>query len=118
MLSQIELRGIHYHISESTESFIKEKFSKFDYLKHLIVDGTIRIIKETNLFKIEVDIHLRHNRAIHFETKHELLYPAIETMGHKLKQILSDEHKKNKDHKSHGNNKTHHSGLNDIPVEG
>ena len=113
MLEQIKLHGIHYHISNSTKEFIQEKLSKFDYLKDYIVDGDIRIIKESHKFKIETDMNIkRHHKKIHFETEHELLYPAIENMTHKLKKNLSDEHEKFTHHKRH-HNKGHHNGFNE-----
>ncbi len=113
MLEQIQLHGIHYHLGDTTREFIQEKLSKFDYLKGFIVSGDIRIIKESHQFKIEADINTkRHHKKIHCETEHELLYPAIENLVHKLKKILSDEHEKVTHHKEH-HNKKHHNGFND-----
>ncbi len=114
MLDQIQLQGIHYHISDSTKEYIHEKLSKFDHLHDLIIDGKIRILKESSGFKVEIDLHLKQHQIVHHETEDHLLYPAIENAIHKLKKILSNKHMKAVDHKDRKNS-SHHAGLNDPP---
>lgn len=101
MLDQIVIQGIHYHLSENTMQFIREKLEKLSYLDERIVDGTLRIIHEKNEYKAEVDIHFNHGARIHLQVTHEQLYPAVEDLLHKLKKTALEEKEKIKDYHNH-----------------
>ena len=101
MLDQIKVLGVHYHVSETTLEFIGEKLDKLSYLKDRIVDGTLRIIHEKNSFKVEIDIHFNHGKRIHLHSTRDQLYPAIETLIHKLRKTAADEKQKLKDYHNH-----------------
>ncbi len=101
MLEQIVIQGVHYHLSETTMEFIREKLEKLSYLHERIVDGTLRIIHEKNEYKAEVDIHFNHGARIHLHVSHEQLYPAVKNLIHKLKKSAAEEKEKIKDYHSH-----------------
>lgn len=107
MLEQITILGVHYHLSENTSNFIKEKLEKLSYLNEMIVDGTLRIIHEKNEYKAEIDIHFNHGKILHLEVVHEQLYPAIENLMHKIKKMAAEEKEKVKDYHNHHVNHRH-----------
>lgn len=101
MLEQIKILTVHYTLSDTTKTFIEEKLTKLDYLKKIVSDGTIRIIRDNEHYKVEADIHLKNKHRTHIEETNEQLYPAIENLIHTLKHTLSIEHKKITSHKNH-----------------
>ncbi len=101
MLEQIGIQGVHYHVSEKTTQFIREKLEKLAYLQDRIVDGMLRIIHEKKEYKVEVGIHFTHGAHVHLQVINEQLYPAIENLIHKLKKTASEEKEKTKDYHNH-----------------
>ncbi|MDA3832316.1 MAG: HPF/RaiA family ribosome-associated protein [Spirochaetales bacterium] len=42
----LEIRGVHYNISDTTQEFIEKKLERIDFAKDYIVDLSVLIIKE------------------------------------------------------------------------
>lgn len=100
-MNQISIQGIHYHLSETTEAYIREKLEKFSYLSDRIVDGILRVIHEKDQYTVEIDVHFNYGTKLHLHAAHSQLYPAVENLMDKLKVAASDEKKKIKDYHNH-----------------
>lgn len=95
----LEIRGVHYHISEATHDFIEKKLHRLDFAKEYIVDLTITVTKESHGYKVDGKAHFRWGVVVVVEEEAHELYGAIEIMLDKLEQAVRKEKKKKIDKK-------------------
>lgn len=118
MIKQIKIESVHYELSDATKTFIEEKLTKLDYLNKIITDGFIRVVRDSEKYKIEADLHLQNKQRIYIKNTDDKLYPAIENLVHKLKHKLSEVHKKMTSHKKpHHKETLHHKIIDQHPTE-
>jgi len=80
----VNVKGVHYHVSDTTKEFIDKKLVRLDYVKEMIVDLPLTIIKEKKGYRVECDIHFRWGSYNHIHTEDFDLYPAIEKLFDKI----------------------------------
>lgn len=94
----LNLKGVHYNISDRTKEFIEDKISHLDPFKDLIVNLDVTITKEKNEYRVESNVHFKWHKTIHLHESDKELYPAIENLMHKMDATVSKEKEKVKDH--------------------
>lgn len=94
----IELKGIHYDISESTRDFIIKKLQKVDFAKNLITDLLLTITKEKKAYKIDCTINFRWAYSAHLSADGIKLYEGIEKLIDKIEAKVHKEKDKIKEH--------------------
>jgi|GEM_PF-218133 len=95
----LEIRGVHYHVSETTHDFIEKKLHRLDFAKEYIVDLTVTINKESHGYKVDGKAHFRWGVVVVVEEEAHELYGAIEIMIDKLEKSVRKEKKKKIDKK-------------------
>lgn len=94
----LDIRGIHYNISDTTREFIDKKLERIDFAKDYVIDLSIIIIKEPHGYKVEGKVHFQWSKTkVLSETDYEL-YEAIEIFVDKLEHVIRKEKGKVKEH--------------------
>ncbi|OHD14726.1 MAG: ribosomal subunit interface protein [Spirochaetes bacterium GWB1_48_6] len=94
----MDIKGVHYEVSDRTRDFITEKMKHISPFKDLVVRQDVTITKEKSGFTVESNIHLKTGTDIHVHEDDLELYPAIERLVDKLELKVSKEKDKIKDH--------------------
>lgn len=94
----LNLKGVHYNISDRTKEFIEDKLSHMDPFKDMIVNLDVTITKEKTEYRVESNVHFKWHKTIHLHENAMELYPAIENLIHKMDAAISKEKEKVKDH--------------------
>ncbi len=111
MAEKIQIEAIHYHLSDSTKTFIRGELSKLSYLDNYIVDGILRVVREKHSYRVTIDLHFNFGKRIHLHTDNNKLYSAIEDLMHIAKNC-AEEKKKLKDYHKHHSHNTRHTENN------
>ncbi len=94
----LDIRGIHYNISETTHEFLNKKLERIDFAKDYVIDLSILVVKEPHGYKIEGKVHFQWSKTkVLSETGYEL-YEAIEIFVDKLERVIRKEKGKVKEH--------------------
>lgn len=94
----LDIRGIHYNVSDTTTEFINKKLERIDFAKDYVIDLSILIIKEPHGYTVEGKVHFQWSKTkVLTETSHEL-YEAIEIFVDKLERVIRREKEKVKSH--------------------
>jgi putative sigma-54 modulation protein len=94
----IEIKGIHYDISQTTEDFINKKLKRLDHVKDLMVDLLLTVTHEKKEFKVDATVNFRWGLSAHISVSSIDLYPGIENLIDKLDQKATKEKEKIQEH--------------------
>lgn len=94
----MDIKGVHYDVSDRTREFITEKMKHILPFKDLVVRQDVTITKDKNGFAVESNVHLKTGTDIHVSETDLELYPAIERLVDKLELKVAKEKDKIKDH--------------------
>ena len=95
----LEIRGIHYNVSDTTKEFFEKKLHRIEFAAHYLVDLLITVHKEPHKsYRIEAKVHFQWGttKIVHADA-HEL-YEAIEYFVDKLEDIIRKAKGKVQDH--------------------
>lgn len=90
----LELKGIHYNISDATTDFIDKKLQRISFAKDHIVDLLITVTKEKQGYKVEGNVHFRWGKSAHIGVESYELYEGIELFVDKLELKVRKEKSK------------------------
>jgi len=105
----LDIKGVHYDITDVTRGFIQEKIGKVKYADEHIVDLLFTLTKQPKDWKAEVNVHLRWGTHIHLEEIAFNLHEALEKLIDRLDAQVSKEKAKVQDH--------HHDRVHQEPQE-
>lgn len=95
----VNVKGVHYYVSDNTNEYIDKRLEKLEFAKDLIVDLSIVITKESKgFFTVEANIHFRWNQTSHMKVEERELFKAIDELVDKLQIKVSKEKEKIKQH--------------------
>ncbi len=94
----LEIKGIHYELSERTVEQIEKKVKKIEFAKDMIVDLFFKIEREKSEYIIDVNINFRWGLSHHIKVSNHDLYDAIDVVIDKLKQKIIKEKEKVQEH--------------------
>lgn len=95
----LEIRGIHYNVSDTTKEFFDKKLERIDFAKDYIMDLSITVHKEPHQsYKIESKVHFQWGKTKMVGAEGHELYEAIEYYVDKLETLIRREKGKIKDH--------------------
>lgn len=94
----LEIKGIHYEVTENTTEQIEKKVKKLDFASDMIVDLLFRIERDKGLYIISVNINFRWGLSHHIKVEHHDLYDGIDKMMDKIKNKVAKEKEKLQDH--------------------
>lgn len=96
---ELMIKGVHYHVSDTTKDFINKKMEKI--VKHAGEDITsleLSIVQEKD-FLVESHVNMKWGSVVHVNERDKELYPAIEKMIKRLDYALIQD--KEKHHNNH-----------------
>jgi len=95
---KVEIKGIHLEITERIRSYLDAKMPRLDFAKDLIVDLTVSLTKEKNLFKAEATANFRWGASKHIGVSNFDLNQGIDELFDKLDAIVEKEKSRVKEH--------------------
>ncbi|MFP4365149.1 MAG: ribosome hibernation-promoting factor, HPF/YfiA family [Spirochaetia bacterium] len=95
----IDIRGVHFDITDATREYIDKKLERIDYAEDLIIDFLLVFTKETKgLFTAECTLNFRWGKSAHLKVESYDLYEAIDKLFDKTEMKISKEKKKIQEH--------------------
>ncbi|MGM0431084.1 MAG: ribosome hibernation-promoting factor, HPF/YfiA family [Spirochaetota bacterium] len=94
----LDIRGVHYNISDTTQAFLEKKLERIDFAKDYIVDLSILIVKEPEGYKVEGKVHFKWSKTKMVTETDPELYQSIELFIDKLERVIRKEKEKVKEH--------------------
>lgn len=94
----VDVKAVHYNLSDNTREFINKKVEKLEYLDELIIDFALTVTKQKNDYRVDAHVHYRWNKDVHFHTEERELYKAIELLIDKVIISATKEKEKIKEH--------------------
>jgi len=94
----IEVRGVHYLITDRDKSYINKKLHRIDYIKDNIIDIIFTIAKEKKGFKVEVTINFKWRKQAHLHVNDFDLFEGIDKLFNKMEVKISREKGKVQEH--------------------
>ena len=81
---EVQIKGVHYSISDTLRENIEKKLARLDYVKDHIVHFYFTIVKDSKDYKVEADIHFNWGKTSHVEVHDDNLYQAIDDLFDKI----------------------------------
>ncbi|RKX93364.1 MAG: ribosome-associated translation inhibitor RaiA [Spirochaetes bacterium] len=94
----LEVKGVHYNISDATMEFLEKKLERISFAKDNIVDLLITVTKEKQGYSVEGNVHFRWGKSAHLGVECHELYEGIEVFIDKLDLKVRKEKSKIKSH--------------------
>jgi len=94
----LEIKGVHYDVSETTKDYFDKKIERFAFARDYIIDLLFTITREKNAYKIEANINFRWGTSSHVRVDTFELYKGIEIIFDKIENKLLKEKEKIQEH--------------------
>ena len=96
----LEIRGIHYNVSDTTREFFDKKLKKLSFAQQYIHDLTITVTRENvgQGFKLDGKVHFSWGPIKMVSTDCYELYEGIELLVDKLEALARKEKGKIQEH--------------------
>ncbi len=96
----LEIKGIHYNVSETTREFFDKKLQKIAFAEKYIQNMTITVSKEHvgQGYKLEAKIHFSWGLIKMLSTECYELYEGIELLIDKIDSLVRKEKGKIQEH--------------------
>ncbi|MCL2480357.1 MAG: HPF/RaiA family ribosome-associated protein [Spirochaetaceae bacterium] len=94
----LEIKGIHYAVTERTTEQIEKKVKKLDFASDMIVDMLFRIERDKGIYAISTNINFRWGLSHHIKVENHDLYDGIDAIIEKIRNKVSKEKEKIQDH--------------------
>jgi len=94
----LEIKGIHYEVSENTIEQIEKKVKKLEFAADMIVDLLFKVEKDKSGYIITVDINFRWGLSHHIKVTNHDLYDGIDIIIEKLRNKVAKEKEKIQNH--------------------
>lgn len=90
----LEVKGVHYNISDTSLEFINKKLERINFAREHIVDLLITVTKEKQGYRVEGNVHFRWGKSAHLGVESHELYEGIELFVDKLELKVRKEKSK------------------------
>ncbi len=94
----LEIKGIHYEVSERTVEQIEKKVKKLEFAGDMVVDLLFRLEKDKTGYIINSDINFRWGLSHHIKVTDYDLYDGIDKIIEKLKNKITKEKERIQSH--------------------
>ena len=91
---RIDIKGVHYHVTEVTRDFLTTKLEKINYAQDYIVDLLFTLTKDNNEWIAEVNANFRWGVNAHLREETFNLHESIEKLINKLEAKVRKEKEK------------------------
>ena len=93
----LEIKGIHYEVTERTIEQIEKKAKKIEFASDMIMDLPFRIEREKGVYIISVNIVFRWGLNHFIKVENHDLYDGIDQMMDKIRLKVAKEKEKIQD---------------------
>ena len=90
----IDVRSVHFDLSEQSKQYLNLKIGRIDYAKDMIVDLLFVFTKDAGQFRLEVTANFRWGKQAHIVETSADLNPGIDVLIDKLDQKVVKEKEK------------------------
>jgi len=94
----LEIKGIHYEVTERTAEQIEKKVKKLDFAADKIIDLLFRIERDNAIYVISTNINFRWGLSHRIRVKNHDLYDGIDKIIEKIRNKVSKEKEKIQEH--------------------
>ncbi len=94
----LQIKGIHYDVSERTIEHIEKKVKKLEFAKDMILDLLFKIERDKSGYIVNTDVDFRWGLSHHIKVSNHDLYDAIDSVVDKLKHKIAKEKEKIQEH--------------------
>ena len=94
----LEIKGIHYEVTERTIEHIEKKVKKLEFAGDMIVDLLFKMERDKSGYVITVDINFRWGLSHHIKVTDHDLYDGLDKIIEKLKNKVAKEKEKIQSH--------------------
>ena len=94
----VDIRGVHYDISDNTREHVEKKLKRLSYAEDLIVDLLFTISHDKNGYVIEATINFKWGKSAHIKVDTFDLFKGIDNLFNKLDNKIAKEKEKIQDH--------------------
>lgn len=95
---QVEVRGVHYNVTENTREHINKHLEKLTKSEDYIVDFHVTIKNENNMYSVLCDVHFRWGDRAHIAEDDFELFKAIDALFEKVLRKIKKEKEKVRRH--------------------
>ncbi|RKX80249.1 MAG: ribosome-associated translation inhibitor RaiA [Spirochaetes bacterium] len=97
-MDNIEIKGVHFNVSDDAKEYIHKKLHRIDYASDLIVDLLFTLTKEKKGYTLVANINFRWGYSTHIEVKNFDLFEGIDKLMDKLELKVTKEKEKIQEH--------------------
>ena len=90
----IDVRSVHFDLSEQSREYLNTKISRIDYAKDMIVDLLFVFTKDARRFRLEVTANFRWGKQAHIIVTSPELNVGIDVLTDKLDHKIVKEKEK------------------------
>jgi len=91
----VELKGIHYDVSDNTKEYIDKKLRRLKHVEELIIDLHLSLSREKKgYYIVSSDVHFRWGQNSHLKVEDRDLYKAIDLCFDKVEAKSTKEKEK------------------------
>jgi putative sigma-54 modulation protein len=95
---KLELKGVHYDITQKNRDYIDKKMRRLSYADDLVVDLLLSITRDSREYKIEVNINFRWGTTGHIRVDNFNVRKGIDQLFDKLDNKIKKEKDKIQSH--------------------
>lgn len=93
----VNIKGVHYEISDKVREKLETKLKRLSYAEDLIVTLDFTITREKQ-YSLETNIHFRWGQSNHIKVETFDIWKGVDTLIDKLEQKVSKEKEKVQHH--------------------
>ena len=91
----VDLKGVHYDVTEKTKEYIDKKLRRLKHVEELIVDLHLTLSREKKgYYIVSSDVHFRWGQNSHVKVEDRDLYKAIDLCFDKVEVKSTKEKEK------------------------
>lgn len=94
----VDIRGVHYDVSDNTRDHVDKKLKRLSYADDLVVDLLMTITHDKNGYVIEVTVNFKWGKSAHIKVDTFDLFKGIDNLFNKLDNKIAKEKEKIQDH--------------------
>ncbi len=91
---KIDVRSVHFDLSEESKQYLASKVERIGYAKDMIVDLLFVFTKDSKNYKLEVTTNFRWGVQAHLQETSFEINPGIDLLMDKLDQKIAKEKQK------------------------
>jgi putative sigma-54 modulation protein len=97
-MMNIDVKGVHFEISEEVRDYIDKKLKRVNYAEDLIIDLLFTLTRDSRAYKLEVNINFRWGYSSHIKVESFQILKGVDILFDKMDNKINKEKEKIQDH--------------------